>query len=252
MTTLGRAASCALTLLVLGGCAARVPESRPPRAPARGDPVPPPLSLSRIGFSVQVGAFSDPENAIRLRGSLEETGLEPFHFTGVDGLHRVRFGSFDDRSQAAERAEALRREGVIGEFFVVPPERRQGAVLRREVVRSAMGFLGSPYRWGGASPEMGLDCSGLTMTSYRLVGVALPRTSREQFASGDPVGRSGLREGDLVFFEIEGTRGPSHVGLYIGDGRFVHAPGRGKVVQVDTLSSDYFRSRFLSGRSYLE
>jgi cell wall-associated NlpC family hydrolase len=134
----------------------------------------------------------------------------------------------------------------------VAPERRHGAVLRRQVVRSALGFLGWPYRWGGPSPETGFDCSGLTMTSYRLNGVALPRTSRGQYAAGEPVGRRELREADLVFFATGTGRGPSHVGLYIGDGRFVHAPGSGDVVRIDELSSSYYRPRFLSARSYLE
>lgn len=244
--TFARAVLWASALLALGSCAGRAPATRPPRAPA------PRASISRIGFSVQVGAFSDPENAIRLRESLEEAGLEAFHFAGDDDLHRVRFGNFVDRDLAIARAEALRREGIIGDFYVVPPERRGGAVLRRQVVRSALGFLGWPYRWGGPSPETGFDCSGLTMASYRLNGLALPRTSREQYAAGDPVGRRDLREADLVFFATGKGRTPSHVGLYIGDGRFVHAPGTGDVVRIDELSSGYYRRRFLSGRSYLE
>jgi cell wall-associated NlpC family hydrolase len=81
------------------------------------------------------------------------------------------------------------------------------------VVRSARSFLGRPYRWGGPSPESGLDCSGLTMTAYRLNGLALPRASAEQFAGGEPIPVRGLQEADLVFFATEDATKPTHVGL---------------------------------------
>jgi hypothetical protein len=248
--TLARALLWTSTVAALGGCAGRVPAPKPPPPPATAPGSP--ASLSRIGFSVQVGAFSNLDNAIRLRESLEAAGLEAFHFAGDDGLHRVRFGSFVDREGAIERARALQREGIVDAFYVVPPERRQGTVLRRQVVRSALGFLGTPYRWGGPSPETGFDCSGLTMTSYRLNGLSLPRTSREQFAAGRPVAHRDLREADLVFFATGAGTAPSHVGIYIGEDRFVHAPSSGGVVRVDHLSSSYYRSRFLSGRSYVD
>jgi cell wall-associated NlpC family hydrolase len=105
------------------------------------------------------------------------------------------------------------------------PSGRGGATLRRGVVRSATSFLGRPYRWGGSSTETGLDCSGLTMTAYRLNGLALPRASAEQFAFGEPVASGGLQEADLVFFGDEGATMPTHVGLYVGEGRFIHARG---------------------------
>jgi len=234
-------------LLVVGGCAARAPHPSGPETPAE----PAPLTLPRIGFSIQAGAFADPENAIRLRDALEAHGLEAFCFTGDDGLERVRFGSFADREEAVGRAETLRAEGVIEEYYAVPPELRGGADLRRRIARSALGFLGRPYRWGGPSPETGFDCSGLTMAAYRLNGVALPRTSRDQYSAGAPVRRGHLREADLVFFAMESRRKPTHVGLYVGEDRFVHAPSSGKVVRIDTLASSYYGPRFLAGRSYI-
>jgi hypothetical protein len=254
------AARAAAALLLLAGCAGRAPyaaRSAPPTLPPRPHGAPPSaLPLPRIEFSIQVGAFASPDNAIRLRESLEEHGVEAFHFVGDDGLCRVRFGSFSERALAVEAAEALRRGGVIQGYYVVPPGpsglARGDTWLRGQIVRSAMSFLGWPYRWGGPSPESGFDCSGLTMTAYRLNGIALPRTSGEQFVAGASVSIAALRQGDLVFFAIESQNKPTHVGLYLGDGRFIHAPGAGKVVRIDDLSRDYFARRFLAARSYVD
>jgi hypothetical protein len=236
--------------LLAAGCAARVP--RPAPLPTYA---PPPAALPRIEYSVQVGAFAEVDNALRLITTLGQRGLEAFYFVGADGLHRVRFGSFPTKELATQRAEAFRSEQVIDAFYVVPPEpltpMRRGAGLRRQVVDAAMSFLGWPYRWGGPSPETGFDCSGLTMTAYRLSGLALPRTAAEQYTGGERVTLDGLQEGDLVFFATEGGGRPSHVGLYVGAGRFIHAPGRGGVVRLDPLTDAYYQRRFLAGRSFL-
>jgi cell wall-associated NlpC family hydrolase len=244
--TASRVAFHTAALLLLAGCATRPP--RVARYPQRHP-------LPRIAYSIQVGAFADPENALRLIESLSDRGLEAFYFVGDDGIHRVRFGSFSSKELAVQRAEAFREEHVIDSYYIVTPQpsasARDDAGLRSEVVRSAMGFLGRPYRWGGPSPETGFDCSGLTMTAYRLNGLALPRTAAAQYASGDPVSMQGLQQGDLVFFATESSGRATHVGLYIGDGRFIHAPGHGSVVRIDDLADSYYQRHFLSGRSYL-
>ena len=113
-----------------------------------------------------------------------------------------------------------------------------------------MRFLGQPYQWG-ASETGGLDCSGLAMAAYRLNGIALPRTSQAQYAAGETVSLDALREADLVFFGAPGETSPTHVGLCIGDGRFIHAPGHGGVVRVDALANAYYQRQFLGGRSYV-
>jgi cell wall-associated NlpC family hydrolase len=242
-----RAATGALFLLLSLSCAVRSSHVTRDREPP---------ALPRIEYSVQVGAFADPANAQRLIATLAERGLEAFYFVGDGDLHRVRFGSFPTRELAVERAEAFKDEGIIGDYFVVSPEppaflRAGGAALRGEVVRSAMSFLGRPYRWGGTSPETGLDCSGLTMTAYRLNGLALPRAAAGQYASGEPVPERRLQDADLVFFATESRSKPTHVGLYLGEGRFIHAPGRGDVVRIDNLADAYYQRRYLGARSYL-
>lgn len=105
------------------------------------------------------------------------------------------------------------------------------------VVSIAKNYIGVPYVWGGTSPK-GFDCSGFTQYVYRKAGVYLPRTSSQQGRTGTKVSKSELRAGDLVLF-------PGHVGMYIGDDLFIHAPNRGESVRIDRLST---RRNFLYGR----
>jgi len=111
---------------------------------------------------------------------------------------------------------------------------------------SALAMLGKPYRRTGNTP-VGFDCSGLVQYSYSRVGVTLPRETQAQRLEGRPVPASELRRGDLVFFDQEGKKS-SHVGLYIGHGRFVHAPSTGGRVRTDGLEADYWRSHFVEAR----
>ena len=121
----------------------------------------------------------------------------------------------------------------------------------RDVAVYAMQFLGTPYRYGGNTPDSGFDCSGLTMTVYQLNGLDLPRHSRTQYDAGDSIAREDLQKGDLVFFDTRGRGKVSHVGIYIGAGRFIHAPSSGKKIRIDALSSDYYARRFVGAKTYL-
>jgi cell wall-associated NlpC family hydrolase len=112
------------------------------------------------------------------------------------------------------------------------------------VVSIALQYLGVPYVWGGASPS-GFDCSGLTMYAYAKVGVYLPHNAAMQYGMGHPVARSQLAPGDLVFFN-----GLSHVGMYIGGGRFVHAPHTGDVVKISSLYESWYASTYVGARRY--
>jgi len=113
------------------------------------------------------------------------------------------------------------------------------------VLQAAQGRIGSPYKYGGAGPDA-FDCSGLVTYAHRQIGVAVPRTAAQQFAAATPVKRGELRPGDLVFFRLE-SRNVSHVGIYAGDGRFVHAPQRGGHVRVASLEEELFRRSFAGG-----
>ncbi len=104
----------------------------------------------------------------------------------------------------------------------------------------ALTLVGAPYRYGGASPSRGFDCSGLVQYSYRYAGLALPHNTERQRRLAKPIRRAELRRGDLVFFDEEGKKN-SHVGIYLGDGTFVHAPSSGKKVRRDRLDAPYWR-----------
>lgn len=116
----------------------------------------------------------------------------------------------------------------------------------QNVLAKAITLLGTPYRWGGESTD-GFDCSGLVGYVYRSVlGMELPRVSRQMVKSGEAVERAALAPGDLVFFGLRGR--VTHVGIYVGEGRFLHAPSRGKDVRVDSLVSGYWSGRYMQGR----
>lgn len=211
-----------------------------------------------MGFSVQVGAFSKVANAARLERSLDSKGLDAYYFRDSSGLFKVRFGNHSSYKSARAQAEQVQRQGLISRFFIVIPESYTAAQinrsgqgsLRAELVRTARQFIGVPYLWGGETRN-GFDCSGLTMVSYRINGLNLPRNSRSQFARGRKVARGQLKQGDLVFFATQGGKRVTHVGLYVGRGQFIHAPRTGKTVRVASLSSRYWSRAYQGGRSYL-
>lgn len=116
-----------------------------------------------------------------------------------------------------------------------------------ELLSSAMGFLGLAYRFGGTTPS-GFDCSGFMQYIFKKAyAINLPRTSAEQASAGMPVERADLQVGDLVFFRTSGNR-ISHVGMYIGNDRFIHAPRTGKSIEITSLSSKYWNSKYATAR----
>lgn len=114
------------------------------------------------------------------------------------------------------------------------------------VVKTARRLLGTPYRYGGSTPKSGFDCSGLVYYSYRQAGLNIARTSKEQYHEAQPVSRRHLKPGDLIFFRSNYLGSVSHVGIYLGKGKFIHAPARGKKVSINRLDAPYWRRHFYS------
>lgn len=129
-----------------------------------------------------------------------------------------------------------------------PRHTTQPAPQMNEVVLYAMSLADAPYQYGGESRSAGFDCSGLVQHVYRnAIGLRLPRTTAEQSRHGRPVAQENLLPGDLVFFNTQ-NRPHSHVGIFVGEGRFVHAPSTGKGVSISRMDERYWRQRFDGGR----
>ena len=130
----------------------------------------------------------------------------------------------------------------------LPPAPR-GIAQPNDILFRAIGLVGTPYHWGGNTPQSGFDCSGLVVYVFReIAGVSLPRTTQDMYALDlADVRRDRLQGGDLVFFNTSG-RDISHVGIYVGQDRFVHAPNEGGTVRLDYLSNVYWNQHYSGAR----
>jgi len=137
------------------------------------------------------------------------------------------------------------------DFSLLPMDNeRSFTPAQSEVIKTARSLLGRPYRFGGTTPE-GFDCSGFVGYVYRRAArLALPRETHEMVLSGKPVSVSEIAPADLVYFKIEHQK-PLHVGIYIGGGKFIHAPSTRGHVNIQNLGEDYWRDRYLGARRLL-
>lgn len=133
-----------------------------------------------------------------------------------------------------------------------PPLKQPGTARSPEIVFQALATAGVPYRRGGQSRENGFDCSGLVSHVYReAFGIELPHNARAQSRMGRPVSLAALEAGDLVFYNTE-QRSFSHVGIYLGDQRFIHAPRPGAAVRIENMRAAYWVRRFDGGRRVID
>ncbi|MFH8134399.1 C40 family peptidase [Pantoea osteomyelitidis] len=122
---------------------------------------------------------------------------------------------------------------------------------RETAMNKLMGQLGKPYQWGGTSPHTGFDCSGLVWYAYKdVVKFKIPRTANEMYHLRDaaPVKREALEKGDLVFFRINNRGAADHVGVYLGNGKFIQSPRTGKDIQISALGEDYWQRHYVGAR----
>lgn len=146
---------------------------------------------------------------------------------------------------ADDLGEFMNDKGLLAQ---IGQARNNMADKTSELVVSAMGFLGVPYRLGGNNAETGFDCSGFVKAMYeQTVGLILPRKAEQQAAATQHIDRSDLQPGDLVFFNTL-RRAFSHVGIYIGDGKFIHSPKPGAQVRVENMGISYWNHRFDGAR----
>jgi len=298
---------CCLALLtaivfsVTPGCATPQGKASPRETIKSGSTVKYGKGVSRLGFTIQMGAFSDVKNAERFASRLQDKGIEAFYFRKDNGIYAVRFGDFSSKEKARATANRLVADKLIDSYYIAPPnevvfasptlpttklkttdtrlpgykppptsrtnelglpidgpdttrppvtkpgERDLGYIAARTAER----FVGIPYQWGGTTVVDGMDCSGFTKAVYNLCGINIPRTSREQYKAGNQVSLPELRDGDLVFFGASESS-ISHVGIYIGNGKFVHAPKRGEDIKTAAINESYFERRFVGARRYIQ
>lgn len=157
---------------------------------------------------------------------------------------------------ATQEEDEEAAEDALDVFLSAPIYRSPDYTLSADVkpgrmaraLETALSLQGTPYRNGGDLPEEGLDCSGFVKYSFSSVGIDLPRTSSDMYNATERVSRSELQPGDLLFFKTgRRSRSINHVAIYLGNGRFIHAPRRGRTVSIDTLEQDYWRERFIAG-----
>jgi cell wall-associated NlpC family hydrolase len=255
----------AIALFWFSGCrtGTRTVPSLPPVASNHPSALPDlggaPTNVTRLGYTVQVGAFSVLDNARTLARTLASSGLDAFYFPAESGLYKVRFGDFPSRDEAVQEARRLVSEARIGDYFIVPPEDQailrlgqSGKGLRENLVETAASFIGVDYSWGGTTSLEGFDCSGLVRAVYLLNGLNLPRSAASQYQAGTAVPKDRLLKGDLVFFSASPGSGLSHVGIYVGKDAFIHAPGKGKKTCQESLESSYFKEHFCGARAYIK
>lgn len=206
-----------------------------------------PLGLLVLGAGL-LAAGAPAADAQRGRAPREP---RPFPLLGA-----VRMNGVDPAHPYTSRAALATRSGPPRALasLELPALANVGSAARN-VLLAARGFLGTPYVWGGTSPG-GFDCSGFTQYVFGLTGVPLPRNSRQQLSAGSPVPTqlASLVPGDLLFFASSPTAPISHVAIYAGQGRMIHASGSGRAVRVDDLTSGrgrWFATHMVAARRVL-
>ena len=175
---------------------------------------------------------------------------------GYDVTADGAFGpAMADAIKEFQKSHGIKADGLIGPATYSAllgkdmHEISSGAnYVARRIIQSSMDYLGVPYVFGGTSPY-GFDCSGYVQYVFALAGISLPRTADVQYEVGSPISTTELVEGDLVFFSTY-TWGASHVGIYIGDGSFIHASSS-RGIAIDSLGSSYWSSHYIGARRIL-
>jgi len=192
-----------------------------------------------------------PGTQLIVRKSIPAEDLQPGpQLALADPEIAARPRTAEELPSEAELAEAAKASDPAAPAFAASPEAPEaGEPLKDRLLRVAQRMLSVPYRFGGTT-LWGLDCSGFVQKAFSFLNLDLPRTAREQFREGAAVEKADLSPGDLVFFRTY-AKYPSHVGIYLGDNRFVHASARERMVTIDSLDRPYYVKRYIGAKRLL-
>ncbi|EOW6733469.1 C40 family peptidase [Cronobacter dublinensis] len=155
-------------------------------------------------------------------------------------------------AQACSKTRKNRKTRCVnGPLTIADAHKARVKKAQNTAMNKLMNQIGKPYHWGGTSPRTGFDCSGLVWYAYKdLVKFRIPRTANEMYHLRDaaPVNRGELESGDLVFFRTQGRGTADHVGVYVGNGKFIQSPRSGQEIQITSLSEDYWQRHYVGAR----
>lgn len=210
------------------------------------------LTLVFCSFSVSFADFSYGDRGDEVLAIQKQLAALSYDVGGIDGI----FGTAtEDAVKKFQQSKGLGVDGIVGNGTYralmnreMPVNRSGNSSITRSILRTAYSMRGVPYVFGGTSPY-GFDCSGFTQYCFRHAGISIPRLADSQYYAATRISTNQLRPGDLVFFNTYAP-GVSHVGIYVGDGQFIHASSS-QGITVSYLWSDYWGPRYLgAGRVY--
>ena len=174
--------------------------------------------------------------------------MKPFFSLFVTAAALGLAAGCSSKSAPKTKPSVQAKSGQVRPVRISHIKQEQGA---QELMLHSMSLVGTPYKYGGSSSATGFDCSGMIQYVYQnALGVSLPRTARDMAAAARSIAPARLKTGDLVFFNTSGSNPYSHVGLYIGNGEFIHAPSSRGTIRTEKLSNPYFSQRFTGAHTF--
>ncbi|CNH57477.1 C40 family peptidase [Yersinia pekkanenii] len=165
----------------------------------------------------------------------------------VKKTEKVAYGRHRNKNQGKASTELIANE----KLKLSPAHKKRYQHAKQTAMSKLMKQVGKPYRWGGSSPNTGFDCSGLIYYAYKdVIRIKMPRTANEMYHLRDaaPVKRTELESGDLVFFNIANRGVADHVGVYLGNGKFIQSPRTGEEIRISMLDNDYWQDHYVGAR----